>query len=693
MSLIVSSTNSPHRIYAGQTEIGDVVVNGGELVVMPGGTAADLTVSNGGVAFVRAGGELEVTSGSSSDIDGYLVNRSTVTVGNDGTLTINGAVKNEAALYASAAGSLIDINGVVNGGVAVVGNGTVEIGGSSGEGVKFLSNGTGGLVLDGTGNAYTGKVDGFGVAGGGNSNQSIDFAGVNYAGAIVSYTPANAADTSGTLTVTDGTHSASIVLVGQYEASDFQNANNGGTLEITDNTTIYATAYTNKGNIVATSASNAIFLSSLTNNATVDATSGGTITVEGVSINFGNIETGPTPGEINFESTVTNNTNIYASAGAISVKGQFTNGGALEAIYDAAIDLGSNLINSFVIFTNSNATLTQTGGYVSNTDEISAFSQSQIALGGSYLNNFGLVQGTGQSTFTMSFTGGILNDGRIEADNQAYVAVGGSSSFVNNGAVAVTGSAMVQINMSATNYGTMVASGGAINFAQSLYNTGALLVEGTGAILASGTVTGGVAELEGTGNVNNATGVITGPIDTIELGYSNASTVFARNTEGELVLSAESSSPTAFSGTIEGFTQGDAIDLPGVAYSDGGNASATFTANSGGNGGQLTVALGGTTLAVLNLVGVDPFTGLPYVTGNFNVNNDGTNSVIITDPSVAAPSVTTDSVRQHKHAANLALLGHYIASFATGENLAWGTPLGERPLTAEQPLLAHPHTG
>jgi len=49
--------------------------------------------------------------------------------------------------------------------------------------------------------------------------------------------------------------------------------------------------------------------------------------------------------------------------------------------------------------------------------------------------------------------------------------------------------------------------------------------------------------------------------------------------------------------------------------------------------------------------------------------------------------------RKDKHAANVALPSHYIASFTTGENLVWGTPLGERPLTAEQPLLAHPRTG
>ena len=55
-----------------------------------------------------------------------------------GTAVVSGTVANAGKLLASAAGGLIDIVGVVNGGVTVIGNGKVEIAGASSENVSFL---------------------------------------------------------------------------------------------------------------------------------------------------------------------------------------------------------------------------------------------------------------------------------------------------------------------------------------------------------------------------------------------------------------------------------------------------------------------------------------------------------------------------------------------------------------------------
>jgi hypothetical protein len=57
---------------------------------------------------------------------------------------------------------------------------------------------------------------------GGDTAQFIDFASVSSgASASLQYRPANAANTSGTLTVTDGAHSASVLLVGNYTSNSF----------------------------------------------------------------------------------------------------------------------------------------------------------------------------------------------------------------------------------------------------------------------------------------------------------------------------------------------------------------------------------------------------------------------------------------------------------------------------------------
>ena len=73
-----------------------------------------------------------------------------------GTAIVSGTVSNGGTLFASAAGDLIEIasGAVVNGGVALIGNGIVEIAGSSGESVKFLSNGSGGLKIADTVGPY-----------------------------------------------------------------------------------------------------------------------------------------------------------------------------------------------------------------------------------------------------------------------------------------------------------------------------------------------------------------------------------------------------------------------------------------------------------------------------------------------------------------------------------------------------------
>jgi hypothetical protein len=126
---------------------------------------------------------------------------------------------------------------VVTGGAAEIGDGTVFVAASSSENVSFLANGSGGLVLNGLGNAYAGRVSGFGVGSSAHSDHDrfIDFDSVNFAGATFTYTSANPSNTSGTLTVINGGNSASVLLVGNYSAGNFTSANDGGGhIKITD---------------------------------------------------------------------------------------------------------------------------------------------------------------------------------------------------------------------------------------------------------------------------------------------------------------------------------------------------------------------------------------------------------------------------------------------------------------------------
>src|SRR5207302_1219809 len=81
-----------------------------------------------------------------------------------------------------------------------------------------FTSATGTLKLDNSA-SFTGTVAGM------SGQDTIDFADINFASAR---TPSYAGDSSGgTLTVTDGTHSAHIALLGNYLASSFVASSDG----------------------------------------------------------------------------------------------------------------------------------------------------------------------------------------------------------------------------------------------------------------------------------------------------------------------------------------------------------------------------------------------------------------------------------------------------------------------------------
>lgn len=108
-------------------------------------------------------------------------------------------ITNSGTLFAAASGSLLAFFGTVTGGITEVGNGKAIVGG--GEAVTFQSGGTGVLeILDNAAatRAYDGTISHFGQ----NIHQTIDLANVKSAANVsATYASANAANTSGTLTV------------------------------------------------------------------------------------------------------------------------------------------------------------------------------------------------------------------------------------------------------------------------------------------------------------------------------------------------------------------------------------------------------------------------------------------------------------------------------------------------------------
>ena len=199
------------------------IVNGGVEVVEAGGTANGATVNNGGEEYVVAGGRVSGTT-----LNGGFGVIAGTAVGTE----INGG----ATLYdlGTASGTTVNGGGIefVEPGATAdntsISGGTVEIasGGAATGTVTFLPGAGGTLRLDDAIH-YGGLVAGFGLP------DQFDLTGISFvSGITLANFVESGGNTSGTLTVTDRTHTAQITLLGQYVTGNFhlQNDGQGGTL-------------------------------------------------------------------------------------------------------------------------------------------------------------------------------------------------------------------------------------------------------------------------------------------------------------------------------------------------------------------------------------------------------------------------------------------------------------------------------
>ena len=196
-------------------------------------TADSLDTIKAGATIVSAS-VVDVASGSTLTLRGDTIGSGAlVDVMSGGTAVVNGTVTSLGTLFAGDVGSTVDIIGVLNGGLAEVGSGIVDITNLSSEAVLFQSGGTGGLLLaDAIG--YTGKVSGFGT----NTTQFIDLTNVIYdPGVSCIYKPNSTYPAQkGVLTISSGGQIvAKIHMVGDYTTANFTlSADSSGHVEITD---------------------------------------------------------------------------------------------------------------------------------------------------------------------------------------------------------------------------------------------------------------------------------------------------------------------------------------------------------------------------------------------------------------------------------------------------------------------------
>jgi hypothetical protein len=217
---------------------GATLAGSGELLLSDTATnelsGADTTATLTNKAIIKGAGQLGggemslVNSGAieSAYATALTINTGTKTIVNSGQieavgtggLIIDSAVDNTGTLTSDNA--TLTVEGAVTGaGVVHVHGGEVDFASTFDEHVTF---GAGGVLALSHSQTFTGAVFGFSTSG----TTSFDLQDINFATATAKYSGTTA---SGVLTVTDGTHTAKIDLIGDYLSSTWDLSADSGT--------------------------------------------------------------------------------------------------------------------------------------------------------------------------------------------------------------------------------------------------------------------------------------------------------------------------------------------------------------------------------------------------------------------------------------------------------------------------------
>ncbi len=418
----------------------------------------------------------------------------------------------------------------------------------------------------------------------------IDLTDMNVATVSVGYT--SGAGGLGTLSVSDGTHAASIGLMGTALPPGYFSAGPDGaggtsvqfTAVNTDaylfGSTVGGFATAGKWQDVATGGT-AVLAPSYGNAVTIAG--GGTVSSDVTGTGFAASLT--TSGSVLLWGSLV----IGAKVGEVS--GGLTQSGALVLDGGASLLLAGTAATGGLVEVGGASTLTAAGLV------FSANAGSLLAINGGFVQAAAVLP-------VASYSGGAQYDTSVIGVDGASSIEFGTLGTVAKGALTIDSG--VAVDLAGTIDGNVVVNG-------------TLIVAGTLAIAPFGSAQGSIA---GAGTIALTWG------DMLTLtGADSASILFSQAASGVAASSAETLALSAImpSGTISGFAAGDVITVAravtGVSYSQNGG------------GGRLTLLNGASTVGTLNLAGV-------YAAGQFQVQEaaSGLSSSIIYTP---APSTVS----------------------------------------------------
>jgi hypothetical protein len=194
------------------------------------GTSADVTLTNvdntiAGAGQIGAGqltlineGTIDATGANSLTVDtgsNAVTNSGTLEATGSGGLIISSDVINTGLLWANGGNVTLEGNVSGNGSALISGSANFEFAAAAAENTTFAPGSTGILVLDHSFD-FSGMVSGM------TASNHLDLLDINFGtGTTLNYT-AKADGSGGTLSVTDGAHTANIALEGHFAPAGFE---------------------------------------------------------------------------------------------------------------------------------------------------------------------------------------------------------------------------------------------------------------------------------------------------------------------------------------------------------------------------------------------------------------------------------------------------------------------------------------
>ena len=182
-----------------------------------------LTLHNQGTIIASGSNALTIDTGANE-----VVNSGTLRATGSGGLVIHSDIANSGLLWANGGNVTTDGNVSGTGSVLIDGVATFEMAGAFSGNVTLDVGANATLKIDHAGD-FRGTVAGF------DSNDVLDLPDLAFGSSTTLRYAANGNSTGGTLTASDGTHTANIALLGQYTAASFvMSADNFGGILIHD---------------------------------------------------------------------------------------------------------------------------------------------------------------------------------------------------------------------------------------------------------------------------------------------------------------------------------------------------------------------------------------------------------------------------------------------------------------------------